>query len=219
MLEVRPWLGSSVSVARFKPSKDLRVVDCSQGSAGVELWPRYFQGEPEPGERERSVWTSIDLAFAEPFDRSDDVADYAPTQITAELFKREGYDGVKYRSALSETGHNVALFDITSAQPDSCDLFHPTKVSFKFKEHSPLARAVRRSASRPISSSRACAQLFSDARSTFMHQDGKSRHNRCALMSSHSRQIDELTSDSSCHQSEEATTASATRDYDREDVT
>jgi hypothetical protein len=84
------------------------------------------------------VWTSIDLGFAEPVDRSNDVADYAPSQIIAELFKRSGYDGVKYRSAFSEEGHNIALFDLTSAQPDpnSCTLFHPTRVNFEFRSDS-----------------------------------------------------------------------------------
>jgi hypothetical protein len=144
MLEVRPWLGSSVSVAEVTAKRDLRVIDCSKDSARTELWPRY-QSEPDPIERERSVWTSIDLAFAEPVDRTDDVADYAPTQIIAELFKREGYDGVKYRSALSETGHNVALFDIASAEPVSCNLFYPIKINFEFREDSVLADLLRSS--------------------------------------------------------------------------
>src|SRR5262245_38472347 len=111
MLEVRPWLGSTVSIARFEARRDLRVVDCSQGTAARPLWPDYVMGsvlEPAPEERERAVWTDIDLGFAEPVDRSDDVASYAPTQIIAELFKHARYDGVKYRSALKTTGHNVA---------------------------------------------------------------------------------------------------------------
>jgi RES domain len=135
MLEVRPWLGSSVSIARLEAKRDLRVIDCSQGSAGAPLWPKYLAAEPPPAERERSVWTDIDLGFAEPVDRSDDVADYAPTQIIAELFKREGYDGIKYRSALSDTAHNIALFDITAAEldPTSCALFRPIKINVEFR--------------------------------------------------------------------------------------
>jgi RES domain len=135
MLEVRPWLGSSVSIARFEAKRDLRVIDCSRGSAGAPLWPRYYPDEPPPAERERSVWTDIDLGFAEPVDRSDDVADYAPTQIIAELFKRKGYDGIKYRSALSDTAHNVALFDIMAAEldPNSCALLRPIKINVEFQ--------------------------------------------------------------------------------------
>ena len=94
-----------------------------------------YETEPALSERERSVWTDIDLGFAEPVDRRDDVADYAPTQIIAELFKLNSYDGVKYRSALSNTGHNVALFDIEAAVPDSasCELYELRQLNPEFR--------------------------------------------------------------------------------------
>jgi hypothetical protein len=106
LVEVRPWLGSYVSIAQFHLKRDVRVIDCSQGSAG-----------PSAEEVERSVWSDINQAFAAPVDRQDDVADYAPTQVIAELFRRERYGGVKYRSALSKRGHNIALFDLKVADP------------------------------------------------------------------------------------------------------
>jgi RES domain len=134
--EVRPWLGSLVSIAQFELKRDLRVIDCSVGSARMPIWPQYAPEDPPPPPevRERSVWTDIDLRFAEPVDRSDDVADYASTQIIAELFKREKYDGIKYRSAFSDTGHNVALFDTTAAEvvPASCALFQTKRMNFEF---------------------------------------------------------------------------------------
>jgi RES domain-containing protein len=136
MREVRPWIGSRISVASFKTNQDLRVIDCSMGSAGTRLWPKVYKPDDDsvpPDAREHSNWTDIDLAFAEPVDRSDDIADYAATQIIAELFKREQYDGIKYRSALSTTGHNVALFDISAADPVSCELFKVSTLDFKFE--------------------------------------------------------------------------------------
>jgi hypothetical protein len=136
MREVRPWIGSRISVASFKANQDLRVIDCSQGSAGTRLWPKVYKLDDDsvpPDAGEQSNWTDIDLAFAEPVDRSDDIADYATTQIIAELFKREQYDGIKYRSALSTTGHNVALFDISAADPVSCELFRVSTLDFKFE--------------------------------------------------------------------------------------
>jgi len=148
LTEMRPALRSTISVARFAVVKDLRIIDCSFDSAGTPLWPQYWvvngneadlslmMAEPSPDERERSVWTDIDIAFAKPIDRSDYLASYAPTQIIAELFKSEGYDGIKYRSALRETGHNVALFDLGAAKvdPTSCALFEATKIDFEFRE-------------------------------------------------------------------------------------
>jgi hypothetical protein len=134
--EVRPWIGSLVSVASFEVRRDLRVIDCSKGSAGKHLCKEMFarMDHLSPDDLELSNWTDIDEAFAEPVNRSDDVADYAPTQIIAELFKREEYDGIKYRSALSTTGHNVALFDMAAAEVVSCEVLSVSKINAEFKE-------------------------------------------------------------------------------------
>jgi hypothetical protein len=140
LLEVRPWAGSTITVALFIVQRDLRVVDCSLGSAGKPIWAEYVGPEVEdspPDERDRSVWTDIDLGFAEPVDRSDDEARYAATQIIADLFKLEGYDGIKYRSALSKTGHNIALFDLGAAEPNSCSLVEVEAIQMDFRETKP----------------------------------------------------------------------------------
>ena len=65
-------------------------------------------------ERTLAVWRDIDRAFSEPVTDSDDHADYATTQLIAELFRKNGFDGIAYRSALGQ-GHNVALFDLNAA--------------------------------------------------------------------------------------------------------
>ncbi|MFL6450471.1 MAG: RES domain-containing protein [Bryobacteraceae bacterium] len=55
-------------------------------------------------------------AFSTPVTRDGSLADYAPTQILAELFKLKGYDGIRHKSLLNEgKGTNLALFDIDSA--------------------------------------------------------------------------------------------------------
>jgi hypothetical protein len=132
-------MGSPVSVASFQVKRDLRVIDCSKGSAGRPLRKEMFErmDHLSPNDLELSNWTEIDLAFAEPVDRSDDVADYAPTQIIAELFKHEQYDGIKYRSALSATGHNLALFDTAAAEVVSCEVFSVSKINAEFNEPDP----------------------------------------------------------------------------------
>ena len=110
MGECRPWVGALVSVSQVKTSRDLRIVNCTSEEKGSLI----FFKEPPPQEREEAVWRDIDRAFAEPVTRADDIADYAPTQILAELFRESGLDGIGYRSALG-TGHNLALFDLDSA--------------------------------------------------------------------------------------------------------
>jgi RES domain-containing protein len=124
MSEVRPWVGALVSVAQFKTVKELKIVDCSvlHGQyMKLAYLDRTFDAHtstmsaPSPNEVDNIVWAAIDGAFSQPVTSADDYADYAPTQILAELFRSEGYDGLAYKSAFGEVGYNIALFDIDSA--------------------------------------------------------------------------------------------------------
>jgi hypothetical protein len=130
LAEVRPWIGSMISVGQFKTARELRIVNCTTDSNGQRL---YLCGEPSPAEREESVWADIDRGFAKPVDPSDNLADYAPTQVLAELFKASGFDGIAYRSALGP-GHNIALFDPDTADLVDCFLFRVKNLNFDFEE-------------------------------------------------------------------------------------
>jgi RES domain-containing protein len=115
--EVRPWVGALVSVAQLETSPVLRVMNCTTDEHRTMI---YFV-EPDAKERERAVWQDIDKAFSRPVEISDDVASYAPTQIMAEFFRQNGFDGVAYRSSLGP-GHNIALFDLDAADVINCSL-------------------------------------------------------------------------------------------------
>lgn len=129
LAEVRPWIGSYISVGQFKTLRELRLVNCTTNQNGF----LFYSKEPSAEKREESVWTDIDRAFARPVSPSDDIADYVPTQIIAELFKAKNFDGVAYRSSLGE-GHNVALFDLDVAKLVRCFLFQAKSISFEFQE-------------------------------------------------------------------------------------
>lgn len=130
MSEVRPWLGSYISLAQFRTVRELAIVDCSRN---IERHVIYFE-ETTPEEREKAVWHDINRAFSEPVDRSDDIASYAPTQIIAELFKRDGCDGMAYRSAFGKPGYNIALFDLDAARLINCQLYEAKSLKFEFQE-------------------------------------------------------------------------------------
>lgn len=110
--EVRPWLGALVSVAQLTPKKPLRLVNCSEGHESK--FDLYLE-EPDPEIREQAVWRAIGRAFSEPVSPDPGVAEYAPTQVLAEHFKRRGYDGVFYKSNLG-SGYNIAAFEIDSLE-------------------------------------------------------------------------------------------------------
>jgi RES domain-containing protein len=121
MTEVRPWIGSTISLAAFETTRDLKLVDCSQP-------PSKNSQDPT----ENAIWAEINEAFAEPVIRSDTTGDYAATQILAEVFKGDGADGVIYKSAFLESGLNLALFDLDCAKLLDTTLLKVEKASFEF---------------------------------------------------------------------------------------
>ena len=77
---------------------------------------------------------AIDRAFATPVSRDEESKEYIPTQIIAELFKSAGYDGIVYKSLLSNDGFNLALFNLDNAAVVRCALFKVDSISFGFQE-------------------------------------------------------------------------------------
>ena len=133
MAEVRPWIGSLVSVGLLQTRRPLRIVDCTMGAKPHSI---YIDGEPSVEERAQAVWNHIAQAFREPVMRDDDVASYAATQIIAEIFRSKGFDGLRYPSAFG-TGHfTIALFDLDAAELATCSLHEIKDVELKHTEAS-----------------------------------------------------------------------------------
>jgi len=149
--EVRPWVGSYLTVAEFETRKPLRLVDCSRCEVDPmiqtarDLDMLFKLKPPTPKEATEIVWRWIDLAFSEPVDRDDSTVGYVPTQILAELFKTNGFDGIKYKSLFSG-GNNLALFDLGSAeQVDEGKVVQVTKIDLDFQQIHPFPFAKSRS--------------------------------------------------------------------------
>jgi hypothetical protein len=117
--EVRPWVGSYVSLAQFKLLRTCKVVDC-----------RSTKSDKLDGE-ETQIWSDIAFAFSEPVSPEEPHLEYVPTQILAETFRAEGFDGILYESLLSK-GTNLALFDTSCAELINCGLHKVRGVSFDF---------------------------------------------------------------------------------------
>ena len=136
-------MGAYVSVAQFKVLRPLRIIDCACGHDRTPLffgkWKDGVWGfyEPDPAEREKAVWAHIGQAFSEPMTRRDDSADYVPTQIIAELFKREGFDGIGYKSNFGD-GSNLAIFDLDAAKLVNCGLYRVDRVELQSSQQTIL---------------------------------------------------------------------------------
>jgi RES domain-containing protein len=111
--EVRPPANTVVSVAELLTNKPLKLIDCTQRRGA---WGYSFS-DPES-----ELWYAIDRAFSYPVSDADDIAEYAPTQVLAETFRKEELNGIIYDSSLSDSGKNVALFNIYIAHVVSVTL-------------------------------------------------------------------------------------------------
>lgn len=125
--EVRPWLGSLVSVARMRVAKELHLVNCS-GDQGIEF-ELYFE-QPPPAERTEVVWRAIGRDFSYPVSPDPAIAEYAPTQVIAEQLRNHGYDGVVYTSRLGR-GFNIALFDLDALEIVDIHLYPVNAVRYE----------------------------------------------------------------------------------------
>ena len=99
--EVRPRRGDRVSVAEVKVMRALKVFDFSKGdSASSDI--------------NGHLLDMLSTLFSEPLRFGDE--DFLPTQYICECLKSKGYDGVCYKSALSESGLNFAFFDTSQEE-------------------------------------------------------------------------------------------------------
>jgi RES domain-containing protein len=92
--EIRPYVGSSVTIAEVKILKDIIVLDLTKSV------PDEFQ----------VFWTQLFCyAFTYPF-RPDDKLNYLATQYFAEKFKGNGFEGIIWKSGQTAIGNNIAIF-------------------------------------------------------------------------------------------------------------
>ncbi len=125
--EIRPHTGERVCVADFTSTPDLNLIDLRDPRKMVSP---FVLEEVEIG-RMRS-----DLGFLErlgeeltrPVVPQSAAIDYTPSQYLCEFIKKCGYQGVIYRSSVSD-GMNLALFDPTRARCGTVTQYRVTRVS------------------------------------------------------------------------------------------
>lgn len=133
MSEVRPWIGTLVSLGQFEIIRDLRLVDCTR--VEVDRLDLLFESESSGRiDVVDAVWSEINRAFTKPVTRSDDLGEYVATQILVEFFRSENFDGIIYRSAFGERSQNLALFELKDAELVSCQLYEATSVRMNFQD-------------------------------------------------------------------------------------
>jgi hypothetical protein len=105
LAEIRPHPGHHVSIGGFTILKDLKVADFDPD---ISL----FSQNEDRLEMYRTVQT-FDRLMSTPVTPDDSVS-YLITQLLAEVLKARGYDGVQFRSSVSD-GRNLCIFDASNA--------------------------------------------------------------------------------------------------------
>lgn len=126
--EIRPHTGEVACVADFTIGGGVKVVDLRNPRQLVS--PFLLADEDEIG------LLRADIAFLEhlgdeltrPVLPQGAAIDYVPSQYLCEFIKKCGYDGVIYRSSVSN-GINLALFNPTKAVGGAVALYNITRVS------------------------------------------------------------------------------------------
>lgn len=126
--EVRPHTGEVACVAEFTIAGPLRIVDLRN--------PRKLVSPFLLGDAGAIGQLRADIAFLErlgeeltrPVLPQGAAIDYVPSQYLCEFIKKSGYDGVAYRSSVSE-GMNLALFDPAKAIGGDVSLYKINRVS------------------------------------------------------------------------------------------
>lgn len=146
--EVRPWIGSELTIGTFDILQDLRIVDTSNDKPKDPLSQYVFEKHNgndfdvkkrsiesySPIEKEEYVWGDINSAFSKPVSPSESPLKYLPTQYLSERFKTKGYDGIAYKSSLSQKGYNIALFNPNKAKCVGCRMFEIKQLKYEFEE-------------------------------------------------------------------------------------
>jgi hypothetical protein len=124
LVEVRPYLGSKMSIAEIRVNSSLVVADFSYDSYGK------LDGF------EQSLMYMIMSDFSKPSD--SDKKSYIPTQYVSEFIKTLGVDGIRFNSSLHDRGKNITIFNYENCQPIGSKLYEIEDICFEAKGIAPL---------------------------------------------------------------------------------
>lgn len=134
--EIRPHTGERACVADFKtpsPPTDLKLVDLRGPRSTVSPFILVTPLDILKMRNDLSFLERLGLELTTPVLPQAAAVDYTPSQFLCEFIKKCTYDGVIYRSSVSD-GINLALFYPAKARPGSVVEYAVTSVSVSVAE-------------------------------------------------------------------------------------
>ena len=134
--EVRPHTGEVACVAEFTIAEPLRAIDLRNPRKLVS--PFLLEDAAEIGKLRADIpfLERLGEELTRPVLPSGAAIDYIPSQYLCEFIKKCGYDGVVYRSSVSE-GINLALFDPAKATGGAVLQYNIRRVSVDVEPRHP----------------------------------------------------------------------------------
>ena len=124
LVEVRPHIGSNVSIATINVKSSLKLLDFTIKNQSLKLL-----------DQKKKLFEDLSMLFSKPVKSDDDTIDYIPTQYIAEYVKALNYDGIAYRSSLTPEfddsdhdsdakidGYNIVVFNYDKCEPISSNV-------------------------------------------------------------------------------------------------
>lgn len=115
--EVRPNIGTIVSIGELKLSSSKEIIDFTFNEFGK------FTGI------EKYLLYLINSDFSNPVSRN--INDYIPTQIIAEYVKSKNYHGIRFQSSVFQGGKNIVLFNYEDCKVVSSKLIEIKDVCYE----------------------------------------------------------------------------------------
>lgn len=107
--EVKPNVGQGVWLGNFVTKKDLKLLDLTKipAYAPDNIFSRDYESDKNWAS---SFMESFANEISKPVSEGVDYLNYVPTQVLTEYIRKNGYDGIKYKSSQHSSGCNYTLF-------------------------------------------------------------------------------------------------------------
>lgn len=130
IMEMRPQIEQCFNVCEIKICKDIRIFDFT-----------YVSGELKEDEYVKSGdLYVISKEFSHP--NFGNMNDYIPTQYLCEYLRKKGFGGIRYKSAVSDKGINIIIFDTNEDDKAykivESRVYSVEEMDIKFKQILPL---------------------------------------------------------------------------------
>ena len=125
--EIRPHTGEVACVADFT-IPEIKAVDLRNPRKLVSPFILTDASEISQLRADLPFLERLGEELTRPVQPAGAAIDYIPSQYLCEFIKKSGFDGVVYRSSVSD-GINLALFEPAQATGGSVELYNVTKVS------------------------------------------------------------------------------------------